>query len=203
MQVDFERRSFQFDDTFMDKIQCPGKFWVKQNTVNVVMDQLRPLSKGLLNCGESFRSPTFSVLGNHPTLSRMRFQLRVYPGGQFGSAQCFIVYLVLIEFTSASAVDQPKLPQLEVNLTVIESGCGQTVKVKSTKVFDWSVKRDRFLRLTIPWWKIQSNIEAFSVKLVLPGDGWKSYLQDDFLQSQIEELVRLNKMRNIERKFKK
>lgn len=192
-------KKFKFDDSWMDKIPFPGIFEVTQNTATVNCEEHRFRQMiNMLGRGDSFRSPTFTV--EHYLLDKLLFQLRVYPAGQFSAPQHFIVYLILVQCPA----DQPKCPELQITLTVVGPKWGRNKsEEKKSKLFDWDIKQDRFLRLSVPSWKIRGYISIFSLKFELLTDCWmeSSYLSSPSrLRQQLETGNWSYKTRNNERK---
>lgn len=157
--------SFQFVDLLVNKID-DLELGVEGNTATFPLDMAQ-LHDSHLSMGESIRTKPFSVIQtDHPWLSGLSFELRIYPLGQPNSPAGFIVYLVLTNCPD----DQHAIPELRVMLSFHGPGKKHKGHVKSKKVFDWTSKQDRWLRLEFPARKIPSQNLWFSMNIGVVDD---------------------------------
>lgn len=176
------KQSFKFDDTFMDTINglALESLTVSGNSASAPLP-LRQL-KSQLSTGQSFRFPAFTMTdARHPCLQHLRFELRLYPSGQFEvepsppsykyykPEEYCRVYLVLIECNA-----EDKLPEMEITVSLMRNDGVQSPQISANKRFDWSVKGDRWVKMDIPTRKIASSREhvllSMSIRVKSP---WK------------------------------
>lgn len=164
------KQSFKFDDTFMDTINglALESLTVSGNSASAPLP-LRQL-KSQLSTGQSFRFPAFTMTdARHPCLQHLRFELRLYPSGQFEvepsppsykyydyrkPEEYCRVYLVLIECNA-----EDKLPEMEITVSLMRNHGIHSTEISANKRFDWSVKGDRWVKMDIPTRKIASTFE--------------------------------------------
>lgn len=102
--------------------------------------------KSELAIGQSFRFPVFSVYeSEHPCVNQMRFELRIFPSGQFSRWQSPNVYVVLVE---CPEYPEP-LPEFEVSIAFKEVGQWRQFAATASHTFDWANKASRFVKLDV------------------------------------------------------
>lgn len=152
---------FKFNDHHLDKLPRLTPVTVNGNVISTVLN-MRQLREDLLT-GESVRLPFFSVNESDPFMCGWRFELRLYPSGQFGSPDWFSVYLVLIE----CPYGQYTWATLNVNLTVKALPQNLVLQDAKSKMFDWNYQLQRWIRLGVPLGHIKYRSRlAFSVSIV-------------------------------------
>lgn len=140
---------FEFDDEHLDKVFRLGPMTVDENEISILLP-MRQLREEL-QIGESVRLPSFSVNQSDPCLGGWRFELRLYPSGQYGSPEWFSVYLVLIE----CPYDQHSWAATNIFLTVKSLPQSLILQDSKFKLFDWSHKPERWIRLGVPLGQIK------------------------------------------------
>lgn len=154
MAVEDNENAFKFNDSFMNALTEIALEPLKVNGNSASTTLKWSDFQGKLAIGESFRLPPFTVVQTeYPWLAECRFELRIYPCGQFASnsGRC-IVYLVLVECPHNYRHQQlPAAVDITVSLTEAARGRRRTdadaVVAKLTKQFDWSVKQDRWIKM--------------------------------------------------------
>lgn len=167
---------FEFDDNHIDKVFRLGPISIDKNVVSFEFP-MRQLREDLFN-GESVRLPSFSVNPLDPCLGAWRFELRLYPSGQFFTPDWFSVYLVLIECPDG----QDKYAGLNVSLTVRTVPQKIVFQDNKFKTFDWTCRSDRWVRLGVPLSHIKYR-RTLSITLTIKSDYNMMYTK----QMQIKE----------------